>query len=183
MDNILQIEGPPQMAVLQDRTEIRLVPLHLTGNKPLYVDVNGNGYSYVRGQFRHIFADTTRRVYLKFRNYKCIKVHHAVLEAWGFPRPKGFECDHINGNKTDNRLVNLEWVTRGENVRRRWIKNAKKGLGYNGKPLKDVHRTTIWRHKRYAQKHGILIQLEIDFKESSTRSHQHVVINTKSLSL
>ena len=60
MDNILQIEGPPQMAVLQDRTEIRLVPLHLTGNKPLYVDVNGNGYSYVRGQYRHIIPITER---------------------------------------------------------------------------------------------------------------------------
>ena len=173
MDNILQIEGPPQMAVLQDGTEIRLVPLHLTDNKPLYVDVNGNGYSYVRGQFRYIKGTTEKDGYLSFKHHKCIKVSHAVLEAWGFPRPKGYECDHINGNHTDNRLTNLEWVTRAENIRRRWIKNAQKGLGYNGKPLKDVHRTTIWRHKRYAQKHGILVQLEINFKEL-----QHVVTNS-----
>ena len=165
MDNILQIEGPPQMAVLQDGTEIRLVPLHLTGNKPLYVDVNGNGYSYVRGQFRHIVEHPEKDGYLSFQHHKCIKVSHAVLEAWGFPRPKGYECDHINGNYTDNRLTNLEWVTHSENIRRRWIKNAKKGLGFLGKPLKDVHRTTIWRHKRYAQKHGILIQLEIQFEK------------------
>ena len=166
--NILDEQGPPQMAVLQDGTEIRLVPLHLTGNKPLYVDVNGNGYSYVRGRFRHIIAVTERRGYLQFRRYHNIKVSHAVLEAWGFPRPKGYECDHINGNHTDNRLVNLEWVTRVENIRRRWINNAKKGLGFCGIPLKDVTPTGRWKHNRYAKKHGILIQLEIDFKESST---------------
>jgi hypothetical protein len=104
-------------------------------------------------------------VYRKFRNYKCVKVHHAVLEAWGFPRPNGYECDHINGNYTDNRLANLEWVTRGENVRRRWIKNAKKGLGFCGKPLKDVTSDGRRKHNRYARKHGILIQLEIQFEK------------------
>ena len=161
MDNVLLIEGPPKMATLQDGTEIRLVPLSLTGNKPLYVDVNGNGYSYVRGQFRHIVAGYAAGRYRTFRNHKHIKVHHAVLEAWGFPRPKGYECDHINGNNTDNRLANLEWVAPAENTRRRWIKNAKKGLGYNGKPLEDTDRSNIWRHKRYAKKHDILIQLEI----------------------
>jgi len=166
--NILDEQGPPQMAVLQDGTEIRLVPLHRTGNKPLYVDVNGNGYSYVRGQFRYIIAVTERRGYLQFRRYHNIKVSHAVLEAWGFPRPKGYECDHINGNHTDNRLTNLEWVTHAENIRRRWIKNAKKGLGFCGKPLKDVTSDGRRKHNRYAQKHDILIQLEIDFKESST---------------
>ncbi len=157
--------APPQMSVLQDGTEIRLVPLHLTGNKPLYVDVNSNGYSYVRGQFRHIADRPEGRGYLMFRHYKNIKVSHAILEAWGFPRPKGYECDHINGNHTDNRLVNLEWVTHDENVRRRWVNNAKKGLSYKGKPLKDVTSDGRRKHNRYAKKHGILIQLEIQFEK------------------
>ena len=163
--NILDEQGPPQMAVLQDGTEIRLVPLHRTGNKPLYVDVNGNGYSYVRGQFRHIKGSAERKGYTDFRRYNYIKVHHAVLEAWGFPRPKGYECDHINGNHTDNRLTNIEWVTPAENVRRRWVNKAKKGLGYNGKPLKETRRSCLRMHNRYAKKHGILIQLEIQFEK------------------
>lgn len=155
----------PPRAVLEDGTEIRLVPPSLTGGRALYVSKDGNGYSYVRGQFRYITYQTERAGYLMFRYYKCIKVSHAVLEAWGFPRPKGYECDHINGNHTDNRLANLEWVTRAENVRRRWLNNAKKGLGYNGKPLKDVTYKARWKHNRYAKKLGILIQLEIQFEK------------------
>ena len=47
-----------------------------------------------------------------------ILAHHAVLYAWVGPCPKGFECDHLNGITTDNRLENLEWVTPEENRRR-----------------------------------------------------------------
>jgi HNH endonuclease/NUMOD4 motif len=44
-------------------------------------------------------------------------VHKLVAEAFLGPRPKGKEINHKNGIKTDNRAENLEYVTRGENVR------------------------------------------------------------------
>lgn len=41
------------------------------------------------------------------------KIHHAVLEAFGFPRPTPeSECAHANDIATDNRLVNLRWTDR-----------------------------------------------------------------------
>ena len=43
------------------------------------------------------------------------KVHHLVLEAFVCPKPEGFECAHLDGDITNNRLDNLEWVTHKEN--------------------------------------------------------------------
>ena len=43
-------------------------------------------------------------------------VHRLVLEAWIGPCPEGCVTNHKNGNKTDNRLQNLEYCTQKENM-------------------------------------------------------------------
>lgn len=45
-------------------------------------------------------------------------VHRVMWETFVGPIPEGMQIDHINGDKTDNRLENLELVTCKENVRR-----------------------------------------------------------------
>mgnify|MGYP000296532945 CR=1 FL=1 len=42
-------------------------------------------------------------------------VHHLVLEAFVGPRPARKECRHLNGQRGDNRLANLQWGTSSEN--------------------------------------------------------------------
>lgn len=42
-------------------------------------------------------------------------VHVAVCEAFHGPRPDGQEVAHENGDKADNRAVNLSWKTRAAN--------------------------------------------------------------------
>lgn len=47
------------------------------------------------------------------------KVHHLVLEAFVGPRPDGYQGAHEDDNKEDNRLVNLAWKSRADNIRDR----------------------------------------------------------------
>ena len=161
----------PKRLFLEDGTEVRLVPLEKIGGKPLYISKDGKGYSYAHGHLRKInyrILDNPahRRLkhstYLEFRNHNHIQVHHAVLEAWGFPRPAGYQCDHINGNTFDNRLENLEWVTRAENIRRRWELNASRGLSYMGKKLTELGKHAL-RERGKHRKQWKLVQLTLEF--------------------
>lgn len=57
----------------------------------------------------------------------------------------GYDIDHINGIKDDNRAKNLEWVTRSENIQRAFrtgLKHAKRGDDSSGTVYSDsdIHR-------------------------------------------
>lgn len=47
---------------------------------------------------------------------KSVQLHRLVLCSFETEPVGGREVNHINGNKRDNSLANLEWVTRQENV-------------------------------------------------------------------
>ena len=87
--------------------------------KQLYCSENGEFYSLsAKGlnPVKHCFNPAKAKhrcgscypCMLHFGNKLC---HHLMWEAWIGPRTKGMEIDHINGNKFDWRLENLEEVT------------------------------------------------------------------------
>lgn len=67
--------------------------------KPRYCK---NGYYYV--------------CFYLHRSPKNIAIHSLVASTFLGVRPKGFDVNHIDGDKANNSLVNLEYVSRSQNI-------------------------------------------------------------------
>ena len=72
------------------------------------------------GGIMHVFKSARGYLMLTLRRDKCQItqfVHRLVAEAFlGGPHPN-LDVNHVDGDKTNNCIENLEWCTREENVR------------------------------------------------------------------
>jgi len=67
------------------------------------------------------------------------RVHVLIALTFIGPRPDGFEIDHINGDKSDNSVNNLEYVSSSENSKRAYaIGLVKKKVGGTNSKIKKV---------------------------------------------
>lgn len=95
---------------------------------------------YKLGTKQRIYSMRTKR-YLKpgtnntgykilclMRHGKKVMVKRArlIYSIFNGPIPKGMTVNHINLNKTDDRPINLESLTRGDNVRHYYLNRSKK---------------------------------------------------------
>lgn len=84
------------------------------------------------------------------------KIHTLVAEHFIGKRPEGYDVNHIDENKANNAVSNLEYVTRKENINHatRNIRSAKtKGKPVLGISLDGKHAMTFWSTKE-AARHG-----------------------------
>lgn len=115
-------------------------------------------------------------------------VHRLVLESFAGECPKGKEACHLNGVADDNRIENLYWGTRKENVadmkrhgtngysRRTHCPRGHELSGENLRPymLKKGHRACIACHRAYGYvlHHGLNKDL---LQEVSDRYYQEIM--------
>ena|SRR6266478_943700 len=86
--------------------QVRASPsVHVGGSKPgriLFQATDNKGY---------------RQVYLYFsRRQHTVKVARLVAVAFLGPRPDGLTINHIDGDKGNNHIENLEYITHQENI-------------------------------------------------------------------
>lgn len=75
-------------------------------------------------------------------------VHFLVCQAFHGPRPDGFEVNHKDGDRTNNRVDNLEWVTHSENTHHaihvlgapRWKGERHWRTHLTGSQIKEIRR-------------------------------------------
>lgn len=97
---------------------------------------------------------------------RCFRVHRLVALTFMEPE-KGRPCiNHIDGDKTNNSVENLEWCTLAENMSLAWKTGLKKPLLGSKHALakltekevlqiREKYKTGRFTHKQLARKYGV----------------------------
>lgn len=95
--------------------------IHLIPGSGTYgVDMDGGVWSRSAGEWKELSLSVNGKWgYLKVKidEGKTKKVHDLVAVTFLGPKPSGYDVNHIDGNKKNNRIENLEYCSRSDNMK------------------------------------------------------------------
>ncbi len=129
------------------------------------ISADGQVYSLLRnqptmGRLLRTHSGPNGYVYIALRKQygtngprRSVALHRLVWLSWRGPVPNKMCLDHIDGNKKNNALSNLEPVTHSENHRRAFRLGLRSMLGEKNPQSKFTTDIVIWI--RYAVSFGV----------------------------
>lgn len=117
--------------------------------KDYYVGQDGNVCRRMTGvAFKKLKQYKNRYGYMTISiRRKTYLVHRLVANAF-IPNPENKpQVNHKNGDKTDNRVANLEWVTQTENVKHSFNCLGRKSGMFGKVGIKSPYSKVIWQIK------------------------------------
>jgi hypothetical protein len=119
--NLLQQVATPRVSSVTERWQM------IPGSEGLYsVSTRGRIRSHFKETPRILKPNYDTKGYQQFAMFlpggrrKQMKVHRAVALTFLGPRPPGAQINHISGDKLDNSVANLEYVSCRQNIRHAW---------------------------------------------------------------
>ena len=94
-------------------------------------------------------------------------VHVLVAELFIGDRPSGCDINHINGIKTDNKVSNLEYVTRKENIQHSHMLGLQTQFG-EGHHLSKISETDVVKIREAAKRGETMTKIGANFSISRT---------------
>jgi len=149
--------------------EWAMIPTH-----PLY-EASRDGMVRRIGKLNALKPWTHKSGHLYLRlNKKTRQVHHLIIEAFGTPKEHpSHEVRHLNGVPSDNRIDNLEWGTRKQNIfdyielkGRHMCRNATSAE--IAKSIKLEHDGKFGTGVRLSKKYGVSIHTVSEIKKGKT---------------
>ena len=137
---------------------IKQVPPESVGGKILFAGTDGKFYNAKGRELKpHTNSPSWQKsrpnmhsAYPQMTHFANRLCHHLIYETFVGQRTKGLEIDHINGNKMDWSLDNLEEVTPAENRKRAKLLRILRSLGRDPKQMSREELLSIFKKYTFA---------------------------------
>lgn len=146
-----------------------------------FIDENGDVWSNKSNKWKKVKPTLTNKGYLTYRACnngirKHISIHRAVALTY-VPNPNNLpQVNHIDGNKLNNNVNNLEWTTNQKN-RNHAVKNGLHAKGEQIKNSKLTEQQVIEIRKKYIPKKYTMSKLAKEYGVRETAIYR--IINYK----